>query len=227
MLLGRVSTPVAALEIGFLFAFQRIRIEHKCDHQSADKDGHIDTRGLLDITGDISHLRDRKHRLADDVACADQRGVHIIVRIALGAVADDGRIIFIRNNLNNTVRSDHIGRNAERDNVVHTQIAGVHALDINQRPGGIGRFHRAGQHTIYLYAEDADTCDKECKYHRNDYQAGRQDFQKPNQVLIHYILLKIFLLLFITISPAPLRISITVQRIRRAGSPVSGRGIGT
>ena len=209
--LRRLATPVAALGRCFLLVFQRIRIEHERDHQYAKEYRHINSRRRLDVIGNIAHLRYGKHNFADDIAGADQRCIRLVVGVALGAVAHDGRIAVIRNNFHNAVRGDHIGGHAERNYIVHAQVLCIHAPYIDQRTGGIGRFHGSTQHAVYLHAEYADAHDEKGENHRQNHQTGGQVFQKPNFLFIHEGLLLTFLFFPNTTSPVPLKTSIAVH----------------
>ena len=169
----------------FLLLIQRIRKEDECDHQTADQNGHIEPRRLLNIAGHLTKHRHAKHHLADNIAGRDKRRVHIFVGVALCAIAHDQRIILIRYHLNDAVRSDHARSHAERNDVVDAQFAGVHRLDIDERSDRIRRFHRTREHAENVKPKDSHAGNQKCKQDGKHHHDGGQSFEHFDQLSIH------------------------------------------
>ena len=76
------------------------------------------------------------------------------VGIALGAEANHGGILLIRDDAHNAVGDHGVLVQHKGDGLPDLDGVGVYLFYIDQRTGVIGRFHGSGQHGEYLQAHD-------------------------------------------------------------------------
>ena len=103
----------------------------------------------------------------------DKGAVLRCIGIALGAEADNGRVLLIRYDLHNTVGDNRFLIQHKGDYITGAQLGGIDLFIIEQRADMIGRLHRAGKHGIHLQAKQPDTRQRyRQKHHRNHQHRG-------------------------------------------------------
>ena len=130
---------------------------------------------MLDVVCDIAEEGDREHRRADDVFIMDKAAVLALVRVALGAEADDGGVLLIRHDADNAVRGDGVFIEHEGDDLPGLNGVRVRLFHIDQRTGVICRLHGAGEDREHLQAEDARSHKQQRQQHNERDQNGADD----------------------------------------------------
>ena len=99
-----------------------------------------------------------------------QAAVLAVVRIALGAEADDRRILLVRDDLHHAVSGDGVLIEHKGDDLARLNGERIDFFHIDQRACVIGRLHGAGEHGEHLQTHQP----------RAD-QQQRQDHHQHNQ----------------------------------------------
>ena len=109
-----------------------VRNKHNHNQRDADGYGHIYARRILNVIGNISQIGNGEHHFANNARRIHQRGVHIVVGITLCAETGDIGIVFIRDQLHDTVCHHRVGRWAVGDDIPDTKFLRIHLFNINQ-----------------------------------------------------------------------------------------------
>ena len=160
--------------VAFHGAYQ-LRQEHQQQDERSGGDRDVHPRRLLHKACEIPELRDGKHRAADNIFIMDKGAVLGVIRVALGAKADDGGVALVRNYADDAVGGDRVLIEHEGDDVALPQREGVNRLDIYHGAGMIGRLHRTGEHREHLQPEEPYAHEQQRQQDRRDDQPGRAD----------------------------------------------------
>ena len=130
---------------------------------------------MLYVIGYIAKVGNRENRGSDDVLIMDQGTVLGLVGVALGAEADYGRVLFVRDNAHDPVGGDGIFVQHEGNGLALFYGIGVHLPDVDQRTGVVSRLHGAGEDGINPQAEDPRAHQQQGQQHNQSHQHGADD----------------------------------------------------
>ena len=137
--------------------------------------GDIGSRGILYVVGYIAEIGDGKHGFTDYVLIVQGATVGCVVGVALGEVAEGVGVVFVHEDLDDTVGGHGVFIEHKGYGVADLQLLVVHFLDVYERTYVVGGLHgsrknREDLQTDYSYAHEQYS---QCNYNNDDKRAYR------------------------------------------------------